>query len=102
MGGIVSAKVFTGSPPQDAHAVTHHQQTRTHVGEHRHPHGRIAENGEHQKDGFDSPALGKVYTLSVPTMCGPMPGALAGMPGMVRPPTDGFSASIFLTAEAGT
>lgn len=35
-------EIFTGSPPQDAHAVANHQQTRAYIGEDCHPHGRIA------------------------------------------------------------
>ena len=39
---------------QQAQTIAHHQQTRTHVSEHGHPHGGVAREGQHQKYCFDA------------------------------------------------
>ena len=39
--------------PQQAQAIAHHQQAGADIGEHGHPHGAEAGNGEGEEDGFD-------------------------------------------------
>ena len=40
--------------PQETQSVRDHQQTGAHVGEHRHPHGGLAEECQHHEDSFDT------------------------------------------------
>ena len=53
---------------QQTQTVAHHQQARAHVGEHGHPHGGVAREGQHQKHRFD--AQGKGDALFEGARCG--------------------------------
>ncbi len=46
--------VLSGFGLQQAQAVEDHDQARAHVGEHGHPHGGAAQDGQHQEDRLDT------------------------------------------------